>query len=165
MYKLTFVNEHGNIVGKDDRVMFNINKEKRKIACIMHVRINGLSKYLDYNGDNDTITINYNLERYIMDRLVEYHYVNPKYCDLDNLVIQLVGIATCDENDTFDETVGKRIAESKARLEAYKLMERINKFCEEYIYFMKLRLDLAEEKTNFLKSRELAHIRKLVQET
>lgn len=165
MYKLTFVNEHGNIVGKDDRVMFNINKEKRKVACIMHVIVNGLSKYLDYNGDDDTVPRNYNLERYIVDRLIEYHYINLKHYNLGRLVIQLVGVATCDENDTFDETVGKRIAESKARLEAYKLMERINKFCEEYIYFMKLRLNLAEEKTNFLKSRELAHVRKLVQET
>lgn len=165
MYKLTFVNEHGNIVGKDNKVMFNINKEKRKIACIMHVKVNGLPKYLDYNGDDDGFPGNYNLERYIIDRLVEYHYINPKYYDLERLVIQLVGVATCDENDTFNETIGKRIAESRARLEAYTLMERINKFCEEYICFMKLRLNLAEEKTSFLKSREIDHIRKLVQET
>lgn len=43
--------------------------------------------------------------------------------------IVVTGKAKCNPSDTFDETIGKRIAESRAKIKMFKILERVNAKC------------------------------------
>ena len=157
MYKLTFTDEYGHIAHDNNRAMFRINQKKRKIACILHATVEGFNEHYAYKS----IHYNWDLDSYISKRLHDYN-ITRKNKNLNGEIFTFIGIATCDETDEFNEEIGKHIAETRARKQVYYLMELINKFTKEYINIMNDNLNKAIEKTNFLKSREDDHEKKLV---
>lgn len=165
MYKLTFTNEYGNKAQDDNRAIFRVNRKKHKVACILHVTIEGFNEHYAHNKEY----YNWDLDHYIAQRLRDYNiikkdnHVHRIY--LDGHVFSFVGIAICDPNDEFNEEIGKHIAETRARKQVYQLMEYINRFTKEYIDKMTESLNKAIEKTHFLKFREIDHERNLVRAT
>ena len=153
MYKLTFTDEFGHIPDDKHRVMFNVNRKKNKIACIAHVMVKNFHDYFD--ADNEWT--NWDINRYILKRLKDYNIINKKAHNLEETVIQVVGIAQCDPSDEFDEAYGKHIAETRARRKVYEIMKYINKFVTEYINMLSFKLSISVEKTNFLLAREAQH--------
>lgn len=83
------------------------------------------------NKDNGTVTCvlqcNMNLYSTALGDLIRgYSPGSMNYkADLPNGVFVVRGIARCSPDDTFDETIGKRIAESKAKAKAFLKGEAI----------------------------------------
>lgn len=159
MYKFTFINEQGGIPENDKRAQFNINEKKRTIACILRVRASGFDSLSSsgFHFLND-------LEEYIVKKLKKYGY----YCNGDYIsacTFTFVGKAYCEPSDKFNVEVGKHIAETRARLQVYEMMELINKIIKQYIKELQHHITLMEERTHFLKFREIDHERTLVRNT
>lgn len=154
MYKFTFVSPIGNIPKDNERVTFKINKDKGIVTCIARVICRNLS---DAFGDD--------CEQYVARRLFKSGTIKHKRYAICGEEFVLIGQAFCDPTDKFDESIGKKIAETRARMQVYKLMGEINKYVEDYSNNIKNMLDKAKEKTNFLYFREVDHCRKLVRET
>ena len=86
---------------------------------------------------------------YIPSSITNYFYVECR--DID-----VTGVAICSKNDTFDETTGRRIAQTKANAKAYMKYARwarniyveVNKFKEKYANTLKVALELALNEKN-----------------
>ena len=87
-----------------EEIKFNICKDKKTIACVIKTNFCPPEDSLIYNTYIPNKG-NFGILRYDT----------------------FVGIAKCHPNDTFNETIGKRIAESKAKAEAFKWANRIMK--------------------------------------
>ena len=161
MYKLTFTDEKGYIPDDSKRVTFKVNEKKRKVACIAYVTITNFHDFYDHSKER----YNLDLDQYVLNRLKDYGIVNKKSTWLYETIIRVVGISMCDPNDEFNEDLGKHIAETRARRQVYDIMNLMNKFVAEYINYLSLRLEIAKEKTHFLKFREIDHERNLVRST
>lgn len=63
-----------------------------------------------------------------------YYDMNYKFIDkyLDNFTVK--GIARCSEEDTFDATLGRRIAESKAKTKAFEYAAEAYDEISKYFY-------------------------------
>lgn len=79
-----------------------INKEKRTIVCILRCEVSP-------------------------ERLHNYEYiypllrgVNSKFPFMKGYQFTVVGKSKCHDSDEFDETLGKRIAESRAKIKMFK---------------------------------------------
>lgn len=75
---------------------YHVNKEKRTVICVLKA---------DYDNE---------LEYYTPSNFNNKYYKDYSY------YFKSVGVAKCDPKDEFDITLGKRIAESKAKRNAYK---------------------------------------------
>lgn len=154
MYKLTFVGLD-NKVQKDNRVVtFKVNKEKRIVTCIEKVYCNGFTEFIGRS-----------CEQYVINKLRKTGTITRKAHYIDEIYFTVTGQAFCDPSDKFNESTGKKIAETRARIEVYKIMKEINSYIAEYIKELNIKLEKAEEKTKFLLSREIDHERNLVRET
>ncbi len=74
---------------------YHVNKEKRTVICVLKA---------DYDNELDL----YRPSNYYNKNFKDFYYFKS------------VGVAKCDPKDEFDITLGKRIAESKAKRNAYK---------------------------------------------
>lgn len=74
---------------------YHVNKEKRTVICVLKA---------DYDNE--------------LDYYIPCNYHNKNFKEL--YYFKSVGMAKCDPKDEFDITLGKRIAESKAKRNAYK---------------------------------------------
>ena len=90
---------------REENCKFIVNKDARKVVCIFE------------GGDN--------IEDYLESK-VSGTYL---YWDVNlNLANRYVGIATCAENDEWDEKIGRRIAFYKMKKKFYNaLFRRVNK--------------------------------------
>lgn len=83
---------------------FKVNKEKNTVVCIMTCQINAPEDldyaYLPNNVRNKIHTI-------LRNNAIYGHFI-------------VVGTSKCHNEDTFDEIKGKRIAESRAKKDAYE---------------------------------------------
>lgn len=96
-----------NIRPEDAR--FYVNKEKRKITCIINVSDHFVYDFL-WGFDE-------------MDGFGGFAH------EVYNTNTVFVGIATCAEGDTWNEELGKRIAFSRAKLKLFRdFFKNINKF-------------------------------------
>ena len=154
MYKFTFVSPSEQIPADNERVIFNVNKEKGIVTCVANV--------VCYNFAD---TFGEGCEKYVIRHLLKDGVIKRKRYSLRGIKITVIGKAYCDPSDKFDEKIGKRIAETRARKQVYELMKEVNRYIGCYITDMSLKLDQAKEKTNFLYFREVDHERKLVRET
>lgn len=82
---------------------FKVNKKKSTVACIMTCRINAPEDigyaYMPREVDNK-------INKILKTKTVCSTFV-------------VIGISKCHADDTFDEVLGKRIAESRAKKDAY----------------------------------------------
>lgn len=83
----------------------------------------------------------------------------------DKKEYHVVGIARCHPKDIFDATVGKRIAESRAKKALYKfLYYAYNKYWT-IIYAELNSIDRLSSKCRYLAYQEIKHINKLIDDT
>lgn len=154
MYKLTFVGLDNKIPDNNRRVTFKVNKKKGIVTCIAKVYCNRFPEFIGRS-----------CEQYVIKRLRKTGIITQKAYYINEIYFTVIGQAFCDPSDKFDETVGKRIAETRARMEVYRIMKEINSFIAEYITDLSAKLEEAKEKTNFLWFREVDHERNLVRQT
>ena len=154
MYKLTFVGLDNKIQEDNRRVTFKTNKEKGIVTCVARVRCNNFPEFIGRSG-----------ELYVVKKLRKTGIIKQKAYYMDEIYFTVIGQAFCDPSDKFDEAVGKRIAETRARMEVYRIMKEINSYIAEYITDLSAKLEEAKEKTNFLWFREVDHERNLVRQT
>ena len=85
-----------------DTPKYIVNKESKVTVCIIDCSWNNKSTVISDIWIRKVCNI-------IEDKFPEYN--RPSF--------KVVGVARCSENDTYNEIVGKRIAESKAKAEAF----------------------------------------------
>lgn len=82
------------------------------------IKIEGCRYYVHKNVVTCVLYCNMNIGYSPLDRIIQYR-------DLPSGIFEVKGIARCSSDDTFDETIGKRIAESKAKAKAFLKGEAI----------------------------------------
>lgn len=73
------------------------------------------------------------------------------------------GIARCNPKDTFDETIGKRIAESRAKKEAYSVAANVYNFYSKILESEMVGFKMLVENNSIVAEREKEHIKKLIE--
>lgn len=74
-------------------------------------------------------------------------YDNDLHCVVTTFNVE--GYSTCSENDTFNEVLGKIIADSRAKSEAYRIARDM--FSSGDLYRMKLEIALYQKRIDFHK--------------
>ena len=76
-------------------------------------------------------------------------------------VFKVKGVAKCNPNDTYDETLGKRIAFSKAFITGHKKFKHIINMCYEALACKKMEMDSNYYNEINIIDRELVHLNEL----
>ena len=76
-------------------------------------------------------------------------------------VFKVKGVAKCNPNDTYDETLGKRIAFSKAFITGHKKFKHIINMCYEALTCKKMEMDSNYYNEIKIIDREIDHLNKL----
>jgi hypothetical protein len=94
---------------------FFVNPEKKIVVCVLECDMQ-LEKHPTWDG----------IYSYMWSKSrVNLHVDNSG-------VFTVKAIARCNERDTFDENLGKKIAESKANCKAFAIAEKVYKEIEKY---------------------------------
>lgn len=83
----------------------------------------------------------------------------------DKKEYHVVGIAKCHPKDIFDATVGKRIAESRAKRALFKFLYYAYNKCWPIIYAELRSIDRLSSKCYYLADQETKHLNKLIDGT
>ena len=101
-----------NVKPTSENVRFIIQPERRKVVCIISNTKNYLGDFVDLWGNDWTVPW--------------------KVEDILRMPDRFVGVATCDENDEWDEEIGKSIAFSRAKYKLHNsFFKRANTFVNE----------------------------------
>lgn len=95
---------------------FFVNPEKKIVVCVLECDMQ--------------------LEKHPIWDKIQYYMWSKSRVDLHidmNGVFTVKAIARCNERDTFDENLGKKIAESKANCKAFVIAEKVYKEIEKYL--------------------------------
>ena len=76
-------------------------------------------------------------------------------------IFKVKGVAKCNPNDTYDETLGKRIAFSKAFITGHKKFKHIINMCYEALACKKMEMDSNYYNEIKIIDREIDHLNKL----
>ena len=76
-------------------------------------------------------------------------------------IFKVKGVAKCNPNDTYDETLGKRIAFSKAFITGHKKFKNIINMCYEALACKKMEMDSNYYNEINIIDREIEHLNKL----
>lgn len=76
-------------------------------------------------------------------------------------IFKVLGVAKCNPNDTYDETLGKRIAFSKAFITGHKKFKFITNMCVEALGVKLMEMRFIGNTESDIIDRELAHLDKL----
>ena len=76
-------------------------------------------------------------------------------------VFKVKGVAKCSPNDTYDETLGKRIAFSRAFITGHKKFKHIINMCYEALACKKMEMDSNYYNEINIIDREIEHLNKL----
>lgn len=76
-------------------------------------------------------------------------------------IFKVKGVAKCNPNDTYDETLGKRIAFSKAFITGHKKFKFITNMCVEALGVKLMEIRFIGNTESDIIDRELAHLDKL----
>lgn len=84
---------------------------------------------------------------------------------LDTIIpIVVEGVAKCNPEDTFDEVLGKRIAESRAKAKFGKVLYNSLNKLQEAINSVQISILKNREKVDIFKRQELSHVEDLINE-
>lgn len=125
---------------------FKVNPKKRTIVCIIECKFNWPTEI--------DATWGHNFYKYCREITGNNTVGRGDY-------FTVVGISRCHDEDTFDETLGKRIAEARAKKDAYNKARMVwNKIYENYIRIAKIasNMSYACAKAKYI---EVKHITKL----
>ena len=76
-------------------------------------------------------------------------------------MFKVKGVAKCDPNDTYDETLGKRIAFSKAFITGHKKFKHIIDMCHDALMIKSAEMSNIYTKEREIVDRELVHLDEL----
>ena len=76
-------------------------------------------------------------------------------------IFKVKGVAKCNPNDTYDETLGKRIAFSKAFITGHKKFKHIIDMCHDALMVKSAEMSNIYTKEREIVDRELAHLEEL----
>ena len=76
-------------------------------------------------------------------------------------IFKVKGVAKCNPNDTYDETLGKRIAFSRAFITGHKKFKHIINMCYEALACKKMEMDSNYYNEINIIDREIEHLNKL----
>ena len=144
-----------------------MNKEKLSIVKTNYV-INGTTTYCE-------ITFKFRLRPFVVAafrnhkaltalksntmpnvELVENHTIK-----VGEAIFKVLGIAKCNPNDTYDETLGKRIAFSRAFITGHKKFKFIADMCHEALEDKVTEMGIIWSTEGSIISREIDHLNKL----
>ena len=77
-------------------------------------------------------------------------------------IFKVLGVAKCNPNDTYDETLGKRIAFSKAFITGHKKFRHITDMCYNALIDKACDMTTIYNRENDIIVRELEHLDKLI---
>ena len=84
-----------------------------------------------------------------------------KTIKIGEAIFKVKGVAKCNPNDTYDETLGKRIAFSKAFITGHKKFKHIIDMCYKALVDKGCDMSTTYNSENDIIDRELAHLDKL----
>ena len=144
-----------------------MNKEKLSIVKTNYV-INGTTTYCE-------ITFKFRLRPFVVAafrnhkaltalksnvtpnvELIENHTIK-----VGEAIFKVKGVAKCNPNDTYDETLGKRIAFSKAFITGHKKFKFIADMCHEALEDKVTEMGIIWSTEGSIISREIEHLNKL----
>lgn len=111
-----------------------INKEKGNVTCIMTACLS------DYSGQSN-VTSTYRLKK--------------------TFQFKAIGVAKLHKDDVWDETIGKRVAESKAKIAVYKMGKKICANYKKNINILANDVDHLTDNLNKFLQTEEKHLLKL----
>ena len=145
-----------------------MNKEKLSIVKTNYV-INGTTTYCE-------ITFKFRLRPFVVAAFRNHKAltalksnVTPnvelieknKTIKVGEAIFKVKGVAKCNPNDTYDETLGKRIAFSKAFITGHKKFKHIINMCYEALACKKMEMDSNYYNEINIIDREIEHLNKL----
>lgn len=86
----------------------------------------------------------------------------PKVDDYGSFTV--TAKARCDSEDTFDATLGKRIAESRAKAKAFKTAQKVYGLIADYIMGIYLETGNLKKACNIAYDVEIKHVKELVEQ-
>lgn len=125
-----------------DNVYYNIDGENRVVVC-------NIACDLNITRREDKVSI------------YTYDLFAKKFPFIKNERFVAKGVARCNPQDTFDETIGKRIAESRAKKQAYSIATRVFNYCAEILKGKMADFKFLAENNSIVANREKDHIREL----
>lgn len=141
MYKFSFI----------DEPKYKINAKKGTVTCIQKCRLSDFSNFLN---DGKSILIPATIIRKLKKVFKDDSYNTSKEYIFS-------ATAHCNPEDKFDESIGKKIAQTKMRLKVYNRMRDINDVLLDEIKRLSNNYNYASEKTDFLIQREKSHLKEL----
>ena len=130
--------------GEDGKPVFYINEEKRTVVC----KITGILR--GFSGWNES-------------NLVERHPATV-WAGIGEAEMTFTGKAKCCPGDKWNETVGRQIAESRAKMKAYAALVQIAKESAEFYNQQAERAFNAQEKYRAILATEAGRVAKLAKE-
>ena len=133
-----------------------MNKEKLSIVKTKYA-INGTTTYCE-------ITFKFRPMPFIVASLRDHAATSALRSNSipdTELIIKTLGVAKCNPNDTYDETLGKRIAFSKAFITGHKKFKFITNMCVEALGDKLTEMRFIGNTESDIIDRELAHLDKL----
>ena len=144
-----------------------MNKEKLSIVKTKYV-INGTTTYCEitfkframpfmiaaFKNHRATTALKSNTMPNV--ELVENHTIK-----VGEAIFKVLGVAKCNPNDTYDETLGKRIAFSKAFITGHKKFKHITDMCYKALVDKGCDMSTIYNSENDIIVRELEHLDKL----
>ena len=145
-----------------------MNKEKLSIVKTNYV-INGTTTYCE-------ITFKFRLRPFVVAAFRNHKAltalksnVTPnvelieknKTIKVGEAVFKVKGVAKCNPNDTYDETLGKRIAFSKAFITGHKKFKHIIDMCHDALMIKSAEMSNIYSREREIVDRELVHLEEL----
>ena len=133
-----------------------MNKEKLSIVKTKYA-INGTTTYCE-------ITFKFRPMPFIVASLRDHAATSALRSNSipdTELIIKTLGVAKCNPNDTYGETLGKRIAFSKAFITGHKKFKHIINMCYEALTCKKMEMDSNYYNEIKIIDREIDHLNKL----
>ena len=144
-----------------------MNKEKLSIVKTKYV-INGTTTYCEitfkframpfmiaaFKNHRATTALKSNTMPNV--ELVENHTIK-----VGEAIFKVKGVAKCNPNDTYDETLGKRIAFSKAFITGHKKFKHIIDMCHDALMIKSAEMSNIYTKEREIVDREIVHLDEL----
>ena len=145
-----------------------MNKEKLSIVKTNYV-INGTTTYCE-------ITFKFRMRPFIVAAFRNHKAITAlksnvtpnvelieknKTIKVGEAIFKVKGVAKCNPNDTYDETLGKRIAFSKAFITGHKKFKHIIDMCHDALMIKSAEMSNIYTKEREIVDRELVHLDEL----
>lgn len=131
-------------------IKYNINEEKKVVTCI--------SEYSIGNLHNNLTTGHCSLE---LSKAIKL-FGNNSIRKSSFIRFTVIGIARCNPEDIFDIELGKKIAESRASIKAFKFYSEYIRQCSLNINRLYTHLDSISDKYKSIATKEEGHLKFLL---